>query len=103
MSAEIHTGDIGTLFKVTVKDQDSVVVDLTSATTKNLVFRKPDGTNLTKSGSFFTTGSDGVLTYTTIAADLALAGNWSVQAVVAFPGGGTWSSSMEEFVVHGNL
>ena len=33
MSEQIHLNDIGTQFKVTVKDEDSVVVDLSSAST----------------------------------------------------------------------
>ena len=45
---EIHKNDIGTLFKLTVKDEDSSVVNLSSASTKEILIEKPDTTVLTK-------------------------------------------------------
>ena len=102
MSAnEIHVGDIGTVLTVTVKD-DTAVVDISSATTKQIILRKPSGTNLEKTGVFVTDGSDGQMKYTTVSGDLSEAGDWSVQAKVVLTSG-TWFSDVSTFTVHPNL
>ena len=98
---EIHVGDIGTVFEVTLMDGSSVV-DLSSATTKELVFRKPDGVKLTKTAAFKTDGTDGIITYTSVTDDLDTAGTWRLQAHVVI-GGGTWRSDIGDFKVHENL
>ena len=101
MSAnEIHVGDVGTIFEVTVMD-GTAVVDISTATTKQLIFKKPDGTLLTKDASFKTTGVDGILRYTTIAADLDQAGGWKLQAYIEMPTG-KWHSDITEIIVYGN-
>jgi len=92
MSAEIHVGDIGTAFEVTVKDQDDVVVDLSSATAKEILLQKPDKTVLTKTASFKTDGEDGVIQYALAAGDIDANGLWSLQAHVVLPAGEWWSS-----------
>ena len=61
---EIHVGDIGTVFTLTIKDGSSVI-DLSGATTKQIILRKPDRvTSSTKTASFVTDGSDGKIKYT---------------------------------------
>ena len=48
MSAnEIHLNDIGTKFLVTVKDGSSVV-NVSTASTKQIIIKKPSGATLTK-------------------------------------------------------
>lgn len=80
MSAEeIHVDDIGVVFKVLIKDAD-VVQDISTATTKEILFLKPDGSTLTKTASFTTDGADGYIQYTSISGDLSLAGIWKIQA-----------------------
>ena len=76
---DLSVGDIGTIIRLTVKE-DGVAVDLSSATTKELVFKKPNGTTVSKTALFETDGTDGILQYTTIAGDLDVAGRWKVQA-----------------------
>jgi hypothetical protein len=98
---EIHVGDIGTQFVVEVKD-GSTAVDVSSATTKQILIKKPDGTLLTKTAGFFTDGTDGKLTYSTISGDLSIAGTWKIQAYVII-GGSEWHSDMQSFKVHRNL
>ena len=77
---EIHVDDVGTLFKVTIADCPSSL-DISSATTKTLKFKKPSGTVLSKPGTFFTDGSDGILTYTSVSGDLDECGRWELQAL----------------------
>lgn len=44
------------------------------------------GTMLTKAGSFTTDGTDGKLSYTTIAGDLSVAGEWKASASIVMTG-----------------
>jgi len=99
--AEIHTYDIGTVFEVTLLDTD-VVVDIALATTKEIIFLKPSGTSVTKTAEFKTTGSDGIIQYTTILDDLNEVGGWKIQAKVTLPTG-TWSSDISKFKVYSNI
>ena len=58
-SNEIHKNDIGTVFKVTIKDGSSAV-DISTSTTKQLIFKKPSGQKLEANASYYTDGSDGI-------------------------------------------
>jgi hypothetical protein len=99
---EIHLGDIGTVFEVTLKDGDAIV-DVSTATAKTIYFLKPNGTTLVaKSADFKSDGSDGIIQYTTVANDLDELGKWKIQARVILPTG-TWSSDLDTFKVHDNL
>ncbi len=101
-TAQVHVGDIGTLFTVTLKDHEDLVVDISSATTKLLVFEKPNGDNLEKTALFTTDGTDGKLKYTTVSGDIDTAGSWRIQAKVVIPSG-TFFSSVSTFEVRPNL
>lgn len=103
---EIHVGDLGTVFVLTVKDGVNLV-DLSSATTKQILFEKPSGVLLTKTAQFVTDGRDGQLSYTTLAGDLnEPTGNkparWKMQAYVVTPAG-AWHSDIVSFLVYPNL
>ena len=102
MSAnEIHQGDIGTILRLTVKDGTDAI-DLSAATTKEIVLRKPSGSMVTKDATFTTDGSDGQIQYTTVADDLDEAGIWRIQARVVLLGG-TWRTDIARFEVYENL
>jgi len=98
---EIHLNDIGTVFEATIMD-GAVVVDISTATTKQLILRGPNGISKTKSASFTTNGTDGKLRYVTVANDLNVTGQWSWQAYVVLSNG-AWHSDVAEFIVHENL
>lgn len=98
---EIHVGDIGTIFRTTVKEGSSVL-DISAATTTQLIFRRPDGTSFTKTAEFTTDGTDGKIEYPTIAGDLDVAGNWSWQSYIVMPSG-SWHTDIGTFSVHANL
>lgn len=102
MSAnEIHLNDIGTKFQVTVKDGDSVV-NISSASTKSLIFKKPSGTKMTKTAAFTSDGSDGKIDYTVIADDLDEVGTYQLQGNVVISDG-TFYTDIQTFKVHRNL
>lgn len=98
---EIHVGDIGTIFILTIKDGASTI-DVSAASTKTIKFLKPDGTAVSKTAAFTTTGADGKIQYTTIANDLTPAGAWKIQGYVVLSAG-SWHTDMTEFVVHPNV
>lgn len=83
---QVQMDAIGVVIEVTVTEDD-VVADLSTVTTKQLILRKPNGDELTKTALFTTNGSDGKLRYTTIAGDLDHIGTWKVQPYLVFPGG----------------
>ena len=98
---EVRVGDIGTRFKVTLKDGASVV-SISSATTKQIILKKPDGTKLTKSATFSSDGTDGIMYYDTVSGDLDVAGVWKLQGKVVISAG-TFSTDIYSFKVHRNL
>ncbi len=100
---EIHVGDVSSRFIVTLKDGDGIR-DISSATVLQIIFHKPDGTDATKTASFYTDGTDGVLTWaTTSTSDLDQEGLWKLQAYVEFSGGGKYHSDIRQFQVYPNL
>ena len=102
MSAnEIHQNVICTAFTITIQD-DTTVVNISSATTRQIKFKKPSGTVVTKTASFVTDGTDGKLSYVTIADDLDEAGKWYLQVYLVITGW-TGHSDQGDFVVYSNL
>lgn len=102
MAAEVHVGDIGTIFLATITDENNAVVDVSLASTKQLWFKKPDTTVTKKTASFTTNGTDGKLQYTTIAGDLDNAGVWEIQGYVVLAAG-TWHTSRLTVQVQPNV
>lgn len=101
MAEEIHVGDIGTVFRITVQESD-VALDISDATTLQMLFYKPNRTVATKTAVFTDDGTDGQIQYTTVEDDLDQSGTWKVQARITTPDG-VWSSSIGRFKVYGNL
>ena len=98
---EIHVNDVGTQFLVTVTDGSSAV-DISSATTKELIIKKPSGTKLTKATSFNTDGTDGKMIYNIASDDLDEAGSYKLQGKVVISDG-TFYTDIHTFKVHRNL
>jgi len=100
--AEIHLGYIGLILRPTIKDEDDVVVNVSTATTKQIKLEKPDGTQIAKTAAFYTNGSDGIIQYTTIAADIDQVGRWKAQGYIVTPTR-TFGTSIHTFDVKGNI
>lgn len=77
-------------------------VDISSATLKNIIIKKPDDTILTNTASFFTDGTDGIIYYTTVEDDLDQAGTYYVQSYIEMPTFEGYSTPTS-FVVYDNL
>ena len=99
---EIRKNDVGTVFTGTIRDSDNNIVDLVTAITKQIILLRPDGTNLTADASFYTDGTDGVLTYTTQSGDLNMCGKWRIQWYVTLDTG-NWKTDIKTFKVYDNL
>ena len=80
-----HIGD-ETTFTLVVVDRDNNAVDISAATVKSILFRKPDGTIVTQTASFTTDGTDGSIYYTTADTDLDAVGVWKYRAEVTVAG-----------------
>lgn len=98
---EIHVNDIGTIFRGTIKDA-STTMDVSGATTKQIIFRKPNATTVTQTAAFYTDGSDGIIQYTTVSGDLDTAGIWRIQAYIVTPSG-NWKTDVQQFEVYPNI
>ena len=98
---EIHLNDIGTKFLVTVTDGSSAV-DISGASTKQIIIQKPSGTKLTVATAFDSDGTDGKMSYTTVEDDLDEAGSYKLQGKVAISDG-TFYTDITSFKVYRNL
>jgi hypothetical protein len=101
MRGEIHVDDVGTNFRVTIKDENDAAVDVSTATV-TFIFKKPDNSLITRSTTFVTDGTDGLVNYASVIGDLDQHGNWSLQAFVDY-GSTEWYSDITKFKVYSNL
>jgi len=100
----IHVGDVGTVFRLTITENDEVtVVDVSGATVKRLIFRSRSGVSRSRNASFTTDGTDGKIEYRTAAGDIDEAGRWWVQGYVELATGGKYYSVAKSFTVRENL
>jgi len=98
---EVHVGNIGTIFRGTVRDAAGVV-DISGASTLQLFFKKPNGQVLTRTATLTTTGTDGQLEYETVAGDLDVSGVWQWQGYVV-TSDGAWKTDIKTEQVFPNL
>ena len=101
MTDEIHVNDVGTRLIITIKESGSAV-DISSATSLQIVIKSPDTTTSTKNASLYTDGTDGKITYILTSGDVSVSGRYKIQAIVQIDGG-TYYSSIYTFKVHCNL
>ncbi len=102
---EVHFNDIGTVILVTVKDCVSgtpTVLDVSTASDLDLVFKSPSGSSTTKTATLYTDGTDGQIYYTSVDGDWGEVGTWRIQAKIGI-GGGTFRSDVGTFKVYENL
>ena len=101
--AELHLNDIGTVIRVRIIDEATdAALDVSGATTKQIIFKKPDNVSVTKTAVFTTNGSDGYIQYVTVANDLDVDGTWKVQGK-AINGVYTNSTEIKRLEGRGNV
>jgi len=104
MNTPHRVGEVGVVFRATLKDQDGVLVDISAATTLELRFYGPQGQRR-QVGAAFPAGEDGSqarLEGVTIAGTINEAGIWRWQAHAAGPGF-DWFSDDASFVAEANF
>lgn len=101
MASEIHYGDIGVNFNITVMN-GTAVLNVSNANSINIIFQKPDGSDLTKTATLVTNGTDGNIRYTSVSGDLDQVGTWQIQARVNF-GASVFSTDIQKFKVYRNI
>jgi hypothetical protein len=95
---KFRKNDEGAALELIFKE-NGVVVDISSATSKLIKLQKPDGTVLTKSGSFATTGTDGKLWYVIEHGILDVIGEWMAEGYVELSGGKKLHTTISRFEV----
>lgn len=98
---QVRLGDYGTRFKLTLKD-DASVVDISTASLLELLFLKPSGAVVTKTALLFTDGTDGVVYYDVEDGLIDEVGLWKYQVFFTMSTG-FWGSSIGTFRVYPNL
>lgn len=101
MPVEIHQYDIGTAIEIEIKDC-SGVVNVSSATTKQIRFYKPNKERVVQDATFLTDGVDGKIQYIFADGDLDTVGRWRYQAFLII-GGREYNSDIGEFKVYENI
>lgn len=96
----MHLSDTGTVISMQVLEKGEIVN--LSAGSAEIVFRKPNGSCVAKTATFFTDGSDGMIQYIVESGFIDQAGKWSMQAVVSI-GDGEWRSDPVWFSVSPNV
>ena len=100
--ARVAVGNNST-YEITFKDQDNAVIDISTASTKQIKFKPPNnGDLITKAGTFTVDGENGKLRYVDTAGDIAVAGTWRLQGHVVISSK-NWYSSIEEFEMEESL
>jgi hypothetical protein len=84
LDSDIQENTVGLVIRLTIKEKGQTQ-NLSTSTVKQIIIGKPDGTKLTKTASFMTDGTDGVIQYVTVLGDLTPAGTFSVQSYLEMP------------------
>ncbi len=82
---EKGVGDVGVEIELTIVDSSGVAVNVSSASTKQIIFRYNATTSFTGTAASVTDGSNGKIKYTTTGSDFTAAGVWSAQARIITP------------------
>lgn len=93
----MRAGDSGVEIDFLITENGGTV-DISSATTKEIVFISPSGARSTKTADFVTDGLNGKIKYVTIAGDFTEVGNWGAQAHVVLASG-EYRTSIDTFAV----
>ena len=84
--AEVQEATIGVTVEYVVLDTAGVALDISGATSKKLIFRKPNGVVVSKDAEYVTDGTDGKLQYSCVVGDLSPYGRWECQAYIVRSG-----------------
>jgi hypothetical protein len=97
---KIVVGAVGIPIILTMRDCDNELIDVSGATTKQIILKSPAGSATTYTASYPTgeTGVEGRIAYALLANNISAAGIWTAYAKVV-KSGVTYISAPEEFDV----
>ncbi len=84
LKTEPQIGDTITM-KLVIK-QGAAVVNVSSATTKQILVKSPNGVMTAKTAGYQTDGTDGIIKYSFTASDFDMSGWWQLQGYVVTSG-----------------
>jgi hypothetical protein len=91
--------DVGTIIEMTVTDlATEAALNIAAATTKQIIFEKPDGDSVTKKAVLTGDGTDGKMQYTIVDGDLDQVGEWNYQGFVIVSTG-EWYTDIHTLMV----
>lgn len=93
-----HVGDTGTSLRILFEDENNEVLDISAASIRGMLLKKPDGTLVTLAANFVTDGTDGLIEFTTLAGTFNIPGRWTIQGHIV-SGGSDWHSTTDNFKV----
>lgn len=93
--------DIKVRLIVTIYEDDAVL-NISTASSKSIIIRKPDGVIITATATFLTDGSDGKIYYDSVSGDLDTPGLYKIQGAIVI-NSGTYKSSIQMFRIDCNL
>lgn len=79
------------------------ILPVNAVTTKNIILKNPAGATFTKAATFETDGSDGVILYKCLPADLNQAGSWEIQVYLVWTPLDLYHGEVGSFQVFANL
>lgn len=95
----VRLGDVGTVFELEIQDCGSSI-DISNATTQQIIFIKPDLTEVTKTSVFTTDGKNGKIKYITVSGDIDQVGTWDIKGRVTLTAPpGDWTTTISSFEV----
>lgn len=101
-SVSCQAANAGIQFLVEMLDANLNTLNISGATSMQIFFQAPDGTQTAHTASYLTNGIDGQLYYVTTVSDLIEAGLWYIQAEIVL-GGSTFTTMQGQFEVFSNL
>lgn len=97
-----QVANVGTIIRITMTDYADSALDISSASTLEIIFEKPDGTDVTKTATLTGDGTDGIMQYTMESGVLVQVGTWQVQGHVVI-GSQDFYGSISTFQALDNL
>lgn len=97
----IQVGATNLMIKLVVMS-GSAALDVSNATTKNIIIERPDDTLVSGSAAFYSDGTDGIIYYMTGGSDLNQDGEYNAQAYLVTPSFTGYTTPIS-FAVYENL
>jgi hypothetical protein len=109
--ADVHVGDVGTLYKAEIQDDGAAFPDLLSVSDAVIIWKTPSGLitrNIAQGVEVTTASGKYYVQYIILPADVtagihAKKGTYKWQGYVEFPGNQKYHTNIEEYTVEKNL